>query len=69
MNNLLKKEWFNRALRTFLQTAAGYLAVNIVAIDWSETNTLKACLIGLCMSAISAGIAAVMNIEHGTSGE
>ena len=31
--NILKKSCVKRALRTFLQTAVGYIAVNIAATD------------------------------------
>lgn len=55
--NILKKSCVKRALRTFLQTAVGYIAVNIAATDL----TVKSAVLGLCISAISAGMAAVMN--------
>ena len=50
--NILKKSCVKRALRTFLQTAVGYIAVNIAATDL----TVKSAVLGLCISAISAGI-------------
>ncbi len=56
------KEWIRRALRTFFQAAVGYAAVAIPAIDF-EGDGLKATLIGIGVSAISAGLAAVMNIN------
>ena len=61
MSNFLKKPYVKRALRTFLQTAVGYIAVNIAAIDL----TVKSAVLGLAVSAISAGLAAVMNLKEG----
>ena len=57
---MLKKEWLRRAVRTFIQTAAGYISVNIVTTDL----TVKSAVLGLAVSAISAGIAAMMNLEN-----
>lgn len=59
MNKFLNKNCVKRALRTFLQTAVGYIAVNIVATDL----TIKSAVLGLAVSAVSAGLAAVMNIK------
>ncbi len=58
--SILKKTYVKRALRTFLQTAAGYIAVNIAATDLS----VKSAVIGLAVSAVSAGVAAVMNLKE-----
>ena len=60
MSNLLKKNCVKRAVRTFLQTAVGYIAVNIAATDL----TVKSAVLGLAISAISAGLAAVMNLKE-----
>ena len=46
------KTWAKRSLRTFLQTAVGYIAVNIAATDL----TVKSAVLGLAVSAISAGM-------------
>ena len=54
------KTWAKRSLRTFLQTAVGYIAVNIAATDL----TVKSAVLGLAVSAISAGLAAVMNLKE-----
>ena len=63
--NILKKNCVKRALRTFLQTAIGYLAVNVAVVDFSADKVaLKSCLVGLGVSAVSAGIAAVMNLKE-----
>ena len=59
------KNWLRRALRTALQTAVGYLAVAVPNIDWStEKSVLKTPLIGIGVSAVSAGLAAAMNLEE-----
>lgn len=60
MSNFLKKNCVKRALRTFLQTAVGYVAVNIAATDLS----VKSAVMGLAVSAVAAGLAAVMNIKE-----
>lgn len=58
------KETIERAARTFLQTALGYIVVNIVFVDFTgDKDVIKSALTGLCVSACSAGIAAVMNLE------
>ena len=57
--NILKKTYVKRALRTFLQTAVGYIAVNVAATDLS----VKSAVIGLAVSAVAAGVAAVMNLK------
>ena len=60
------KETIRRAFRTFAQTAIGYIVTNIAILSDPETlqNTdiLKTTIIGLIISAISAGLAAVMNL-------
>ena len=58
--NFLKKTYVKRALRTFLQTSVGYIAVNIAATDLS----VKSAVLGLAVSAVAAGIAAVMNLRE-----
>ena len=58
--NILRKTYVKRALRSFLQTAVGYIAVNIAATDF----TVKSAVIGLAVSAVSAGVAAVMNLKE-----
>lgn len=62
--NFFKKNFVKRALRTFLQTAIGYITVNITLIDFSnDRSVLKSTLMGILISAISAGIAAIMNLK------
>lgn len=58
------KETWRRTLRTFLQTAVAYIAANMCVIDFTaETEVLSSALIGLAVSALAAGLAAVMNLE------
>lgn len=61
------KETLRRAVRTFLQTAFGYLLTNVsasaIGIDYTNGNEIKTLLIGLAVSAVSAGASAVMNLE------
>lgn len=59
------KPCIKRALRTFLQSAVGYIAVAIPTIDFSDVSVLKTALIGVCASAIAAGLSAVMNLKEG----
>ncbi len=66
----ITEKTIKRALRTFAQTAIGYIVINVVAIDFSaEKDILKTALIGLGVSAVSAGVAAVMNLEGGAKNE
>ena len=58
--NILRKTYVKRALRTFVQTAVGYIAVNIAATDL----TVKSAVLGLAVSAVFAGVAAVMNLKE-----
>jgi hypothetical protein len=65
MNFKFTKETARRALRTFLQAFLSYIAVNIVAINFTDDKDIvKSGLIGLCVSAVAAGVAAIMNLER-----
>ena len=58
------KETWRRALRTLIQTAVAYLAANLCVVDFTaEGEVLTSALVGLGVSALAAGIAAVMNME------
>lgn len=58
------RPWVKRTVRTFVQTAVGYIAVNLAAIDFTaEESVIRAALLGLAVSAASAGLAAVMNYK------
>jgi len=59
------KNWLRRALRTAFQTMIGYIAVAVPSVDWSADKAiLKTTLIGIGVSAVSAGIAAAMNLDE-----
>ena len=58
------RPWVRRTVRTFVQTSVGYIAVNLAAIDFTaEESVLRTALLGLAVSAASAGLAAVMNYK------
>lgn len=59
------KTWVKRAIRTFIQTAVGYISVSIVTVDFSaDKSAIKTALMGIAISAASAGMAAVMNFKE-----
>ena len=65
MTKKFTKETFRRMIRTFFQAAISYIAVNIVIVDFNATeDVLKSALVGVGVSALSSGIAAVMNLEE-----
>lgn len=58
------KDWQKRALRTFMQTAVGYVCTAIVTVDWgADKAIIKATITGIIVSAIAGGISAAMNIH------
>lgn len=60
------KNTLRRAARTFFQTAAGYICVNVTMLDFSQSReVVRSALTGLTVSAIAAGLSAVMNLEAG----
>lgn len=60
----ITKETLRRAGRTFLQAAIGYIVANIALIDFTATeDVFYSALVGLAVSALSAGVAALMNLE------
>lgn len=60
----ITNETLKRAGRTFIQSAAAYVAVNLVAVDFTgEKELVKSALCGLAVSAVAAGISAVMNLN------
>lgn len=64
MKKKITKESLRRAFRTFLQTAIAYIAVNISVVDFTAgSDVVKSALTGLIVSAVAAGIAALMNME------
>ena len=65
MHKQFTKESLRRALRTFIQTALSYIAVNICVVDFTATSeVIKSTLLGVVVSAIAAGLAAIMNREQ-----
>lgn len=59
------KETLRRAARTFLQAAVAYIVANVFVLDFtSGREVLQRAIVGLVVSAIAAGIAAVMNLER-----
>lgn len=58
------KEWAYRALRTFLQSAVGYIVIALPNVNFSEQSKAKTALIGIGVSAVAAGLAAAMNINN-----
>lgn len=54
------KIWVKRAVRTFIQTAVSYIAVNVVTVDFS----VKSAVVGFVVSTAAAGMAAVMNLKE-----
>jgi predicted DNA repair protein MutK len=55
------KNWVKRAIRTFVQSAIGYAAIAVPTIDFTNTSAAKTTLIGVGVSAVAAGISAIMN--------
>lgn len=59
------KETIKRAARTFVQAAAGYIVANAalyIGSDFSDMHVVKTVLVGIGVSAVAAGLAAVMNL-------
>lgn len=65
------KNWIRRAVRTFLQTFCGTVSMGIVAAvsGAADMDALKTSVFALCASAVSAGIAAVMNLHEDPEGD
>ena len=65
------KNWVKRAIRTFGQTFCGTVSVGIVAAvsGAADMDTLKTSVFALFASAVSAGIAAVMNLHEDPIGD
>lgn len=58
------KETFKRVARTFIQAFIACVLVGVASIDFSqEKSIINSALLSLAVSAISAGISAVMNLE------
>lgn len=60
----VSKVCLKRALRTFIQAFLGYVVVHLALIDFSDgKEAVKSALLGLAVSSIAAGLAAVMNLK------
>ena len=65
MTKQFTKETLRRAWRTFIQTAISYIAINVCIVDFTAgKEVITSALLGLAISAVSSGIAAVMNLEN-----
>lgn len=64
MNATSWKDTLRRAGRTFFQAFIGYVAANLVTSTTGVTdmNALTTALVGLGVSAVAAGLAAIMNL-------
>lgn len=60
------KECLIRAMRTFIQAALGYVVANGTAVLMGayEADMVKSAFMGLFVSAVAAGLAAIMNIPR-----
>ena len=62
------RETARRAARTFFQAFVSYIAVNVVVIDFTaDDSVIKSAVIGLGVSAVAAGLSALMNLEKDAS--
>lgn len=60
----ITKETLRRAKRTFFQTAISYFAANLCLVDFTQPkDIIVSALLGLVISALSAGLAAIMNLQ------
>ena len=58
------KNTAKRALRTFIQAFISFILVNYTMIDVTgDRSAIKQAVIGLLISAVAAGLSAVMNLE------
>ena len=58
------KETFRRMFRTFLQAAIACIVANLALIDFSsDKDVARSALLGLLVSAVAAGLSAVMNLQ------
>jgi hypothetical protein len=62
---MITKETLKRTFRTFFQAAIAYIVTNIAIIDFADTSeVIQRAIAGLIVSALAAGIAAIMNLEE-----
>ena len=53
IKEFIKKDKVERAIKTFIEAFVSYIAINIMATDISNIDTIKGLLIGALASAIS----------------
>lgn len=58
----ITKDTVERAVKTFLQAFLAYIVTVLAAGDYLEGEISKKALVGLLMSALAAGVSAVMNM-------
>lgn len=58
----LTKDTAVRALKTFLQAFLAYILTTLTAGGYFDSGVTKNVLIGVFMSAVAAGVSAVMNM-------
>lgn len=56
LKSFLKKNHVERALKTFVEAFASYIAINIMTTDFSSQEALKGLIVGALASAISVAI-------------
>lgn len=66
MNNWKNTLW--RAARTFCQAAIAYIAANLTGLINAGEGVTRTALGGLLVSAVAAGLAALMNLPSRASG-
>ncbi len=59
MKNILKNQKTERAIKTFIEAFASYIAVNIMLVDISS----KTAIYGLIAGAIGSAISVLLNIK------
>lgn len=68
MNTTTWKDTLLRSARTFVQAALACIAAGLAGLINSGESITKTALGALAVSAISAGLAALMNLPHGQGG-
>lgn len=65
------KEMIKRTCRTFVEAALGYIAANLVVTvsESRDTGVLRTAAVGLIMSSVAAGLAAILNLPRETEGK
>lgn len=57
----MKKKWYVRGLRTFLQAFVSSIAITFSAYSVTDLDSLKSVAMSGLISALAGGISAVMN--------